>query len=133
MSVLPLAPWVLQARRGILLLGLAWPAVVFIKSLGAGAENVTWSVIGIAFMSTVFGPPSLVLSLMLPTYKLRIIVVPPLLVLFFWILVGRSSTYSGFNLPPQMVLWIISFTAITMLIPQFSSIEAFFQRILKRE
>lgn len=86
---------------------------------------MTWTFIGIAFLATVFGSPALVLSLILPSYRTRIIVVPPLLLVVFWIVSGKSLA------PPYMLLWITTFTAIGLLIPQHSTLEYFFRRILR--
>jgi hypothetical protein len=127
MSVLPLDPWVLKTRKVILWVGLGWPpAAILLTGLFAKRGGVDWAIIGILFLTTIFAPLSLVLSLILPTYKSRIIAVPPVLLVLFWII------SSGARVPPYMLLWVISFTAIGLLIPQWSSIEAFFRRRFAR-
>lgn len=128
MSVTSLDPWVAKVRMGILLLGLAWPAVVFIMGL-ADADKFTWMAIGASFIATIFAVPVLALAFVFPTYKSRIIAVPLLLALVFWWLESGSSTYNGLSLPPQMGLWIVSLTALTMLIPEFSSVKAFYRSV----
>jgi hypothetical protein len=122
MSVLPLDPWVLKTRKTILWIGFSWPVlVVVLSSLLGKRGGGEWAIIGTLFLATLFAPLSLVLSLILPTYKSRIIVVPPVC-LFVLLIV------SGFRAPPLMLLWITSFTAIGLLIPQWSSMRAFFRR-----
>jgi hypothetical protein len=124
MSVIPLPRWVVKTRKVILWVGLAWPVVVLLLTdFTAKRATVTWTFIGIAFLATVFGSPALVLSLILPSYRTRIIVVPPLLLVVFWIVSGKSLV------PPYMLLWITTFTAIGLLIPQHSTLEYFFRRM----
>jgi hypothetical protein len=122
MSVLPLDPWVLKTRKVILWIGFSWPVlVVFLSSLLEKRGGGEWAMIGTLFLVTLFAPLSLVLSLILPTYKSRIIVVPPVCLFVFLIV-------SGFRAPPIMLLWITTFTAIGLLIPQWSSMRALFRR-----
>ena len=78
------------------------------------------------FLTAIFLPLSLVLSLILPTYKSRIIAVPPLLLVLFWIV------SSGSRVPPYMLLWITTFTAIGLVIPQHSTPEYYFRRLFAR-
>src|SRR5581483_5737323 len=106
MSVPPPAPWVARIRKAILWAGFAWPLAVFVMALGPKGAGV-WAFIGAAFLAELFIPPALVLSLILPTYKGRIVAVPVVLVLVFWWMASQSSTYTGFSMPPYMLLWIV--------------------------
>lgn len=127
MSVLPLPRWVVKTRKTVLWVGLGWPvAVLLLTDFTAKRATVTWTFIGIAFLATIFGSVAVVLSLILPSYKSRIIVVPPLLIVVFWIV------SSGSLVPPYMLLWITTFTAIGLLIPQHSTLEYFFRRLFAR-
>jgi hypothetical protein len=85
-----------------------------------------WALIGVMFLSAIFIPPSLVLSLILPTYKSRIIAVPALLVIVFWWVASQSNTYNGFNgiiIDPYKLLYLITFTAIGLVIPEYSILK----------
>jgi hypothetical protein len=124
---LPLPRWVVKTRKAVLWVGLGWPvAVLLLSDFTAKCATVTWTFIGIAFLATIFGSVAVVLSLILPSYKSRIIVVPPLLIVVFWIV------SSGSLVPPYMLLWITTFTAIGLLIPQHSTLEYFFRRLFAR-
>jgi hypothetical protein len=125
MSVLPLAPWVNKTRKVILWLGFGWLLAVYLMGLG-DKQGGHWTFIGMLFLTALFLPLSLVLSLILPTYKSRIIAVPPLLLVLFWIV------SSGSRVPPYMLLWITTFTAIGLVIPQHSTVEYFFRRLFAR-
>jgi hypothetical protein len=105
-------------RKAILLVGSAWPLVVLILSLGEGSLD-PFAVIGVMFLGVAFVPPSLVLGVVLPTYKSRIMVVPPVLVGIYWWMSSTSSFYSGFSIQPSMMMWITTFTAIGLLVPQY--------------
>jgi hypothetical protein len=82
--------------------------------------------IGTLFLTAIFLPLSLLLSLILPTHKSRIIAVPPVLLVLFWIV------SSGSRVPLYMLMWITTFTAIGLLIPQHSTVEFFFRRLFAR-
>src|ERR1022692_3386507 len=121
MSILPPAPWVVKTRKVILWVGFGWLVTAFLMALGGKEGQGTWALIGVMFLSGIFVPPSLVLSLILPTYKSRIIAVPALLVIFFWWVASQSNTYNGFNgiiLDPYKWLWLTTFTAIGLAIPE---------------
>jgi|SRR5712671_3352852 hypothetical protein len=133
MSVLPLPRWVVKTRKAILWVGLGWPlAVLLLTDFTAKRATVTWTFIGIAFLATVFGSVAMMVSLILPSFKSRIIVVPPLLVGIYWWVYSTAHDYNGFKIHPYMVLWIITFTAIGLLIPQHSTIEYFVRRLFAR-
>jgi hypothetical protein len=133
MTVLPLPRWVIRTRKVILWVGLCWPIlVVVLTDAFAKHGAVDWAIIGILFLTTIFAPISLVSSLFLPTYKWRIIGVPPVLVGVFWLVSSQSYNYKGFSIPPYMLLWITTFTAIALLIPQHSTAALFVCRIFRR-
>jgi nitric oxide reductase large subunit len=96
MSVLPLQRWVVITRKAILWVGFGWPvATYFLAPAQQGPSHSHWEVIGFMFLATIFVPPSLVLSLVLPTFKWRIIALPPLLIAIYW---GESfATESGID------------------------------------
>jgi hypothetical protein len=127
MSVVPLTSWVNRTRKVMLWVGFGWPPmVILLTGLLAKRGGVDWAIVGILFLTAIFLPLSLVLSLLLPTYKSRIIAVPPVLLALFWIV------SSGFRIPPYMLLWITTFTAIGLVIPQHSTMELFFRRLFAR-
>lgn len=132
MSVLPLSTWVRNTRKAILCVGLGWPAVAYMMSLGH-ADGASWFAIGSIFLAAIFLPGALLISFVLPTYGSRIIVTPPLLLAIFWLMSRESHTYDGFALPLPMMLWICTFVAIGMLIPQWSSIELMARRLYRRQ
>src|SRR5258707_15129690 len=121
MGILPLAPWVRKTRKAILWVGFGWPIAAYIIAPGQKGSSI-WAAIGVMFLATIFVPPSLVLSLLLPTYKSRIIAMPPLLVAVFWAISGQ------FSIPPFMLLWITTFTAIGLVIPEYSTLKFYFGR-----
>jgi hypothetical protein len=130
MSVLPLKPWVNKTRKLILWVGFGWPIAGFIITReGPGI----WAAIGITFLATIFVPPAFVVSLLLPTYKWRIIVVPPALIAVYWWISSQSYTYNGFSIHPYMLLWITTFTAIGLMLPQYSTVEFFFRRLFETD
>ena len=131
MSVLPLPRWVVITRKAILWVGFGWPVAAHLMVPGEKGSN-HWAAIGVIFLATIFVPPSLVLSLVLPTYKLRIIAVPTLLIAIYWGFYSTAHDYEGFKIHPFMVLWITTFTAIGLLIPQHSTVEFFFRRLFAR-
>jgi hypothetical protein len=126
MNVLPPAPCVVTTRKVILWVGFGWPVAVFLMALGGKEGQGTWALIGVMFLSGIFVPPSLVLSLILPTYMTRIIAVPALLVIVFWWVASQSNSYDGFNgiiLDPYKWLWLTTFTAIGLVIPEHSMLK----------
>jgi hypothetical protein len=125
MSVLPLPRWAVKTRRVILWVGLGWLLAVYLIGLG-DKRGGHWVFIGMLFLTAIFLPLSLVLSLVLPTFKSRIITLPPILLVLFWIV------SSGSRVPPYMLLWITTFTAIGLLVPQLSTVESFFRRLVRR-
>jgi hypothetical protein len=118
MSNLPIPYWVSVTRKTILLVGSAWPVVVFAMSLGQGSFD-PFALVGALFLGVVFVPPSLILGAVIPTYKSRILMVPPVLLGIYWWLSSTSSSYSGFGIHPHMLMWITTFTAIGLLVPQY--------------
>jgi hypothetical protein len=122
MSVIPMDPWSNKARIAILLVGFGWPALAVVAPSNQNAEWV-WVAVGSLFLATIFGVPAVLLGLLLPTYKLRMVVIPILLIALFWAVSSQSAYYQGFALPPYMLLWITTFTAITLVLPQHSSVE----------
>jgi hypothetical protein len=127
MSVLPLPRWVVKTRKAILWVGFGWPVAALLMATGQDGPD-PFAAIGVMFLATIFVPPSLVLSVVLPTYKWRIIVVPLLLVAVYWWMYSMAADYNGFKIHPYMLLWITSFTAIGLLIPQYSTLEYFYRR-----
>jgi hypothetical protein len=85
MSSLPLDPWVANTRKVILWLGFGWPAGIFMMGLWNSQQAAAWEIILLSLLGAFFIPPAIVLSLILPTYKSRIIAVP--LILLSWELV----------------------------------------------
>ena len=131
MSVLPLQPWVNYARKAILWVGFGWPVMAVAASSvfsAPGRPQSDFAIIGLMFMAMFLLPAALVLALILPTHKARILVVPPLSFLFSWWAAKQSANYDGISLPLQFVLGIVTFTAITLLLPQLSTIVASFKR-----
>ena len=126
MSVPPPAPWVVKTRKVILWVGFGWPVAVFLRAFGENNGQGVWALIGTMVLAATFAPPSLVLSLILGSYKSRIIAVPPLLAIVFWWLAGQPHTYNGFDgiiTDPFKLLWLTTFTAIALLIPEHSLLK----------
>jgi hypothetical protein len=130
MSVLPLDPWVIKTRKVILWVGLGWPVAAFFMAFGQTGGGI-WAAIGATFLATVFVPPSLLFSLMLPTHKIRIVGVPLLLLGVYWWHSSQSYNYTKFSIHPIMLLWLTTFTAVALLVPQWSSVALFIYRLIK--
>lgn len=134
MSILPLKPWVNYTRKAILWIGFGLPVAGLIyESLSPQPASLTWSLIGIMFMSAMFLPVALFCAVVLPSYQLRIFGVPVALVLFFWWKASGAADYKGFNIPLGMLQWIATFTAITLLLPQTTSLVRFVEEMFRRE
>jgi hypothetical protein len=127
MSVLPLAKWVNRARKIILWVGFSWlPTVALLTSIFGKRGDGEGLSIGIYFLTAFFLPPTLVLSLIMPTYKSRIIVVPTVLIAILLMV----SAGIGFSLLGLLVMmpWVATFTAVGLVIPQHSTVEYFFRQ-----
>jgi hypothetical protein len=127
MSVLPLANWVNRARKIILWVGFSWlPAVALLISIFGKRGDSEGLSISIFFVTALFLPPALLLSLILPTYKSRIVAVPTVLAVIFLII----SAGIGFSLFDSLLIipWGATFTAIGLIIPQHSKVEYFFRQ-----
>jgi hypothetical protein len=117
-SVLPLKPWVIKTRKAFLWVGLGWPVVGFFYAGIFGEHSATtWAMIGVTFMAMLFLPVALLPLILLPTYKSRIIGIPPLLAIAYFMISGGIGGLQYF------LLWIVIFTAITLVIPQASTME----------
>jgi hypothetical protein len=127
MSVLPLANWVNRARKIILWVGFSWlPTVALLISIfGKRGDSEGLSIV-IFFVTALFLPPALLLSLILPTYKSRIIAVPPVLIVIF-LIISAGIGFSLFNLL-LIIPSVATFTAIGLIIPQHSTVEYFFRQ-----
>lgn len=126
-SVLPLEPWVIKTRKAFLWIGLGLPAAGFFYSaIFDNAEKITWGLIGVTFMSTLFLPFALLPLILLPTYKSRIIFIPPLLAIAYFMISGGIGGLQYF------LLWIIIFTAITLVIPQSSTMEMRIRQLFRK-
>jgi hypothetical protein len=127
MSVLPLAKWVNRARKIILWVGFSWlPTVALLVSIFGKRGDSEGLSIGIFFVTASFLPPALLLSLILPTYKSRIVAVPTVLIVIF-LIISAGIGFSLFNLL-LMIPWVATFTAIGLVIPQHSTVEYFFRQ-----
>ena len=127
MSVLPLAKWVIRARKIILWVGFSWlPTVALLISIFGKRGDSEGLSIGIVFVTASFLPPTLLLSLILPTYKSRIVAVPTVLIVIF-LIISAGIGFSLFNLL-LMIAWVATFTAIAVVIPQHSTVEYFFRQ-----
>jgi hypothetical protein len=127
MSVLPIAKWVNRARKTILWVGFSWlPAGALLTSIFAKRGDSEGLSIGVFFVRALFLPPALLLSLILPTYKSRIVAVPTVLIVIF-LIVSAGIGFSLFNLM-LMIPWVATFTAIGLVIPQHSTVQYFFRQ-----
>jgi hypothetical protein len=127
----PIEPWVERSRQCVLYLGFAWPVASALLSLFSGPDYLVWGLIGVTFMAFMFTPVAVILSIVVPTMKARLFGVPILLFVF----INWTSNGSNVNYPTGLpsVLWIVTFTAITMLMPEVGSVRRFYSRIfLKR-
>lgn len=109
--------WVVRLRLAIILVGSAWPVAALLL-LGPDKEGLVWAAISIAFLGIMFGVPAALLSIFIRTYEQRILFIPVALIAVFWALSSQSAQYDGFNLPPYMMLWIVTATAIALLQPE---------------
>ena len=117
MSILAVEPWG-AVQKAILYVGSAWPIAKLVASGGQG-EELVWLATNAVFMAFIFGVPAVIASaLVLPTYKSRIVAVPPLLIILFWAVSSQSDTYAGFQLPPAFLLWLTTYTAVTLILPE---------------
>jgi hypothetical protein len=125
MSVLPLPRWVVITRKAILWVGFGWPiAVILLAVFFAKGGGGSWDINGILILTVVFAPISLVLGLTLPTYKTRMVVIPPVLLFAYWLVLG--GTWIIF----YAMLGITTLTAIALVVPQHSTVEFYFRRML---
>lgn len=127
MTTAPIEPWVNWTRQAILWIGFGWPIAIYVANFSHESDGA-FAAVGVLFMATLFLPVALVVASLLSTHKLRILLVPPILVAVFWWVSSQSATYDGFSLPPYMILWITTFTAITLLLPQGAAVTDFFRR-----
>lgn len=133
MSILPLKPWVNYTRKAVLWVGFGWPVAGFIyEMLDPQPASLTWALIGAVFMSAVFLPVALIAAVVLPSYQLRMIGVPLVLIALFWWKASNSASYQGgLNIPLGMWQWIATFTAVTLLIPQTTSMIGFVEGLFR--
>lgn len=117
MSIFPHDPWG-AARKVILCVGSGWPVAGLIAGVWQ-SDDLVWMFITAGLMAVFFGAPALILSaVLLPTYKSRIVAVPPFLIILFWAVSSQSADYNGFQLPPYLILWFTTCTAVTLLLPE---------------
>lgn len=109
--------WVIRLRLAIILVGSAWPVAALLL-LGPDREGLVWGAISVAFLGIIFGVPAALLSIFIRTYEQRIVIIPIALIVTFWALSSQSARYDGFHLPPYMMLWIVTATAIALLQPE---------------
>jgi len=109
---------VIKTRKAFLWVGLGWPvAGFFYGSIFGEHSSTTWALIGATFLGMLFLPVALLPLILLPTYKSRIIFVPPLLAITYCMISGGVGGLQYF------LIWIVTFTAITLVIPQASTME----------
>jgi hypothetical protein len=108
MSVLPLAKRVNRARKIILWVGFSWlPTVALLIGIFGKRGDSEGPSIGIFFLTALFLPPALLLSLILPTYKSWIVSVPTVL-----IVIGLIISFGiGFSLSNLLLMtpWVATF------------------------
>lgn len=95
-------------------------------SIFGGPSSVTWGLIGATFLGTLFLPVALLSLIFLPTYKKRIIFIPPILTIAYFMISGGIGGLQYFY------FWIITFTAITLVLPQASTMEMRVRRLLRK-
>ena len=141
MSLLPLTPWVRTTRKVILWAGLCWPVYAVVSGLASGH-----SIIAMMFVATIVAiivlPIVLAISLLLPTYKLRIFGLP-LCFLSIYLLLGAEFSPSifhkiywlvsgGTSFSPYVLLWILPLTALGLLFPQMTSMARVLDPLFER-
>lgn len=124
--------WFTSTRKFVVLLGLGWlPAVLLFQGLGERGfgRDFDFAIIGVMFMFGIFAIPTLLLSVIVPTHKDRLVIVPLLLFAYFdWKFDRNSSAH-----PPSMVAalqWVVTFTAIALVIPEIPLVGRFYRRLL---
>lgn len=133
MTVQLLAPWVSWTRLAIIVIGFGWiPCVYLWHRLIEDSEPIRAGLIFALFLWATFFPWMLLLSVLLPTHKLRILGMPVVfLVLYF----TARSPPPFINATPGSVLWFVLWLttciAVTLLVPQFTTIAAFVIHVVK--
>ncbi|MEH2513226.1 hypothetical protein V1291_004580 [Nitrobacteraceae bacterium AZCC 1564] len=127
MTVQPLVPWVRWTRTGVIGIGLGWVPCLFLwHRFIEHSEVIRAGLIVALFAWSMIFPWLLLLSLLLPTHKLRIVGMP--VVFLVWYLTATSPQPFG-NLTPEsapwLALWLTTCVAVTLLVPQFTTIAAF--------
>lgn len=125
-------PWVARARMGVICLGFAWPAAaVLLSVLSGGSDALGRALIGTAVMFAMFVPAAFVFSIVVPTIKARLLAAPLFLALYLPWLSGGSAVNHPSGLP--MLLWLLTFTAISMLFPQVRTVRRFYARLFLKQ
>jgi hypothetical protein len=130
MTILPLTPWVNTGRKVILWIGLGWPLVaifLFLTGFIAKRSGLDWVINGIVILTMAISPISLLLALILPTYKSRMVVIPPVLLFVYWMILGRSGVML------LAVPGITTLIAAALLVPQHSTVVFIFRRKFARQ
>lgn len=127
MTVQQLAPWVRWMRRGIIVVGFGWVSCLFVwhRLIEHRESNRAGLIVALFAWSVIF-PWLLLLSVLLPTHKLRIVGMP----VVFLVLYFTSTSPPPFgNVTPGSTLWLglwlTTCIAVTLLVPQLTTIVAF--------
>ncbi len=117
----------MKARTGVMAVGIAWPVVLVLGAMLFGERDAwVWALAGMGVLVFIFVPAAFVFSLIVPTIKSRILFMPFLLLGYF-----LSFGQSAFNYPavPIMFLWMVSFTAITLFLPEVRTMRRLYARL----
>jgi hypothetical protein len=134
MTVQPLAPWVRWTRIAVIAIGIGWlPCVYFWYRFIAPDESIRLIMIASIFLWATFFLWMLVLSVLLPTHKARLIGMPLVFVVLH--LTAQSPPSLSNETAISLLwgaLWLTTCVAITLLMPQFTTLAAFMIHVMKR-
>lgn len=117
-TVIPIEPWIRKTRGAIICVGLSWPVLFALfpsvfNTHGFGG----WFIVAYIFMLMLYLVVCPLTLLFLPTYKSRIIIIPPTI---FFILLVASRGHAGIV---AFLVWPSVVAALSLLVPQSSTVE----------
>ncbi|MGO4386153.1 hypothetical protein AB4Y85_01310 [Microvirga sp. 2YAF29] len=128
----PQSTWVGKARAVVMFVGFAWVPGLMIYGMFKETDHgrdFTFMMIGIMFTLSMMIAPILICSVLLPTHTARLLGLPLVLLACFVFLAVRTS--SNINYPSLIgfVPWVITGTAIVLVLPELSFVSRLYSRI----
>ncbi len=120
--------WFGKIRAVFIFVGLGW-VPLYLSYWTPGGRDFDFAMIGVMVMLSLFIVPILLCSILMPTYKGRLVAVPLVGIGSYLLLTDGGS--SGVQLPGffGMILWIFTFTAISLLIPEIPFMRRLYRRL----